>query len=1015
VKISLARVFGTLLSTALLTLLGWTAGSGQVLAQASGAEAETPAQPAPAAPLRLESVIVALQELGGGTEPSGALDRLATTLEQGGIKVVERVPLGDASVERGEGSESALRERARKSGADAVVLARIAQVGQSTNLDLRVLPASGGAALSRLSLPVEVSLKLDGALDSAAQEVLQALRMPAPSESAATEEPVKSLPPSLPEGAIRVLEVAVSGNRRIDADAIRAVAATREGGSFSRRQVAEDVKRIYELGFFRDVKVLADPLQDGVRIEFKVDENPIIRRVTLSGNENLDSDDIKEKLTLTVGSTIDYPLVIENRERIKAYYQTKGYYTAGAEYQVEPLEEGAVAVNYEVSEGEQLKLREIEFEGNSFMDDDELMDGFQTKTWGLFSFVTKFWDNSGMYAEPVFYQDLDKAQRKYQDQGFIRARMSDPEVTFDEDGLRVKVRVDEGPQFKVGEINVQGDDSMDSGELTKLVQLKQGEVFNRSMLSDDVERLRLHYADLGYFSAEVRPRTDVDPNNLTVNCVFEAEKGNLYFVDRIDVAGNTRTRDDVVRRELSLVEGELYSAEALRRSQARVRRLGFFEEVNIEPREVEGGKVAIDVDVVERPTGAFSFGAGFGSTDGFLLNGSIRQDNLFGKGYGLNLQADLGSRNQRASFRFTDPFLAGTPIALGTGYSFSGIEFEDFDQSVSALSLDFSYPLDEGETRVGTGYSFSDREIDGFNNNDAASLLQREEFGGKSTTSLIQFQGSRDTRDDPRNTKRGQTTGFTLEFAGLGGVNEFLRLEARTTRYMPMKLFGRDSVFVFNTRAGYALPFNSISDFDLDDCGLDCTNLQTSQRLALSNIDDDLELPLSERFILGGVGAFQVRGFETRSLGPRRTKLIPEVIDGRTFFRPVNRNIDGGPNRCIDGTDNCNDIDDEDIDDFEDLDLTEVVGGNKMFLANFELRVPISEDYGVTGIWFFDTGNAFAETESFNPAELRFGTGLGAEWLSPFGPLVVYLGVPLDRLEDEKAAVFEFSLGGSSF
>jgi outer membrane protein insertion porin family len=1000
VRIRLARVFGTLLTALLLTVAGSPAARAQ----------ET-------APQRLESVIVALQELGGAQAGgSAALDRLATTLEQGGIKVVERIPLGDASVERGEGSESALRERARNAGADAVVLARIAQVGQNTNLDLRVLPASGGAALSRLSLPVEVSLKLDGALDTAAQEVLQALRTPPAAEAPALGEAAQSLPPALPEGAVRVLEVAVSGNRRIDADAIRSVAGTREGAAFSRRQISEDVKRIYELGFFRDVQVLANPLNDGVRVEFSVAENPIIRRVTLAGNENLDGDDIKDKLTLTVGSTIDYPLVIENRERIKAYYQTKGYYTANAEYTVEPLEEGAVAVNYDVTEGEQLKLRSIDFEGNSFMDDDELMDGFQTKTWGLFSFVTKFWDNSGMYAEPVFYQDLDKAQRKYSDQGFIRARMSEPEVTFDEDGLRVKVRVDEGPQFKVGAINVLGDDSMDSAELTKLVQLKPGEVFNRSMLSDDVERLRLHYADLGYFSAEVRPRTDVDPNDLTVDCVFEAEKGELYFVDKIDVSGNTRTRDDVVRRELSLVEGELYSAEALRRSQARVRRLGFFEEVNIEPRQVSDGKVAIDVDVVERPTGAFSFGAGFGSTDGFLLNGSIRQDNLFGKGYGLNLQADLGSRNQRASFRFSDPFVFGTPAAFGTGYSFSGIEFEDFDQSVSALSLDVSYPLDEGETRIGTGYSFSDREIDGFNNNDAASLLQREEFGGKSTTSLIGFNGSRDTRDDPRNTKRGQNTGFSLEFAGLGGVNQFLRLEARTTQYMPFKLLGRDSVFVVNSRLGYALPFNNIGDFDIDDCvGVTCPQ-ELDQLRFLTNIDDDLELPLSERFILGGVGALQVRGFETRSLGPRRTKLIPvTTVDGITRFAPVNRRTDGNGSRCLDGTDNCNDIDDEDIDDFEDLDLTEVVGGNKMFLANLELRVPISEDFGVTGIWFFDTGNSFAETESFNPAELRFGTGFGAEWLSPFGPLVVYLGIPLDRLEDEKAAVFEFSLGGASF
>jgi len=989
------------------------------VAQEMPGAAQTPAVAMPGAPVETQAtsrapkrVIVALQELAAKSAQGVSLETLVSQLESNGFSVTEKIALGDQSIERGEGSESSLRERARKGGADGVILARVAPVNGSTAFEIRILPAEDGAALYRETLPVAEG-KLNEAIASAVQGAVAGLSTPTDSMPDTSFANLQA--PAA--GSARVLEVAVTGNRRIDADAIKSVAGTREGTVLTSAQVSEDIRRIYELGFFRDVQVRVDPKPQGVRVVLAVEENPIIRRVSLSGNDNLDSDDIKEKLTLTVGSTIDYPLVIENQQRIEAFYQSRGFYTAKAGYQVEKLEDGAVAVNYDVTEGEELRLREIEFEGNASKEDGELMKGFQTKPWGLFSFISSFWDNSGMYAEPVFYQDLDKAQRQYMDSGYIRARMSDPEVRFDEDGLYVKVRVDEGPQFKVGQIQVLGDDSIDREELASLVKLQQGDVFNRSMLTDDVERLRLRYADLGYYSAEVKPRTEVNPQTLTVDCVFEAAKGELYFVDRINVAGNTRTRDDVVRRELSLVEGELYSDAALKRSQARVQRLSLFEEVTIQPRQLEGDKVAIDVDVVERPTGSFSFGAGFGSVDGFLLNGSIRQDNLFGRAYGLNLQADLGSRNQRASFRFTNPAFRGTPASLSFGFQLTGIEFEDFDQEVKGLSFDVGYPLDEGETRVGSGYSFTDREINGFNNNDSASLLQREDFGGKSTTSLLSFNGSIDTRDDPRNARSGESSGVSMEFAGLGGVNQFLRLEARTTRYMPLSLFGRDSVFVFNSRLGYALPFNSVSDFDLPECIGDCSSF-TGQLRALSDIDDDLELPLSERFFLGGVGAFQVRGFETRSLGPRRTKLIASQQGDNILFTPVNRNPmsgDGQP-RCLSGgDDDCNDIDDEDINDFEDLDLTEVVGGNKMFLTNFELRVPLSEDFGVTGIWFFDAGQAYAETEGFNPADLRFGTGLGAEWLSPFGPLVVYLGIPLDRLEDEKSAVFEFSLGGSAF
>jgi outer membrane protein insertion porin family len=957
---------------------------------------------------------------GSGTDDSDRwLEAFAGALEAPGIEVVSRLAwAGDLLQGDADASEQALRERAERAGADRVVLLRVSQLGDQRSLDVSVLPRGTGPALARGSSTIDSESELLPTLRSAGRAARTVVLGPDQvSGSAALDAGLGAAAPAAPRGVLRVADVAVSGNRRIDADAVRAVARTRKSEPFSRDQLAKDVRRIYELGFFRDVQVLVDPAANGeIRVEFAVEENPIIRRVTLSGNDNIDGDEIKDKLTLTVGATIDYPMVLENQARIGAYYESKGYYLAKVVYQVESIGDAAVAVNYDVVEGERLRLRDVVFEGNESMPSDVLMQGFQTKPWGLMSFVTQYWDSSGLYAEPVFYQDLDKAQRKYMDAGFIRARLSDPQVDFDEDGIRVTVRVEEGPQFQVGEIQVVGDESMDQVQLASLVQLQPGEVFNRSMLTDDVERLRLHYADLGYYSAEVRPRTDVDPETLTVNCAFEAKRGELHFVDRIAVEGNTRTRDDVVRREMSLVEGSLYSAAALRRSQARIRRLGFFEEVNIEPRLIDGQRVAIDVDVVERPTGTFSFGAGFGSTDGFLLNGSISQDNLFGKGYGLNAQVDAGSRTQRGTLRFTNPFLRGTPTSLSTGFDFSSIEFNDFDRSIKSFGVDLSYPLDEVETRIGTGYSFSDQNIDGFEVNEGvASLLQRERFGGRSTTSALGLSGSRDTRDDIRFPRRGENSGVAFQLAGLGGINQFLRLEARTTRYMPMRFFGRDSTFVFNTRAGYALPLNSLSDFDLDDCGPLCA---TDRNLArLSDIDDDLELPISERFFLGGVGAFQVRGFESRSLGPRRSRIVPVAqASGGVLFRPINRNpVCDGPNRADLAEDECNDLDDEDIDDFEDLDLTDVVGGNKMFLANLELRVPISEDYGVTGIAFFDVGNAFGENESFNPADLRLGTGLGAEWMSPFGPLVVYLGVPLDPLEDEKATVFEFSLGGSSF
>ncbi len=1021
----------------LLLALGtlFVGGSAHSDAPGLGAPTELSMERDPSSPLAAHALLVVTDGL-HQSDPARADEvrsALVDALRSHAIGVVasdDSHPGPDAAVPEGE-----LLVRARERSADLLIVADLARLGTRASLELRVLPTSAepespSQSLLREVLPIDHPDQLESVLAEAAERAQQAVALwaasPATVEDSAqptlaAPDPALAAIPKVPDTpGNKVFEVSVSGNRRIDADAIRAVAATRTGAPYDRASVSADIRRIFELGFFRDVQAMASETDQGVRVEFAVDEHPIIRRVTISGNENMDGDDLTERMTIAVGATIDYPLVLENQRRIQSMYQARGYYTAKVAYDVSALDEHSVTVNYDVDEGELLRLREIRFIGNENMADADLMEGFQTKPWGPMSFITRFWDNSGMYAEPIFYQDLEKAQRKYLDSGYIRARIGEPEVQFDERGLRVNVPVEEGPRFRVGEIQVQGDDSMDSQKLWSLVQMQPGDVFSRARLSDDVERLRLHYADLGFFQADVKPRTKVDPDTLTVECTFETSKGELFFVDRIQVDGNTRTRDDVVRRELSVVEGELFSAAALRRSRARLRRLGFFEEVTVESRATGDDRVAVDIGVVERPTGSFTFGAGFGSADGFLLNAALRQDNLFGRAYGVNLQADLGTRNQRASLNFTNPFFRGTSASFSTGLNFSSVDFEDFEQTVSSFSLGFGYPLDEGETRLGTSYSFSDQDIDSDFDRGVASLLQREEFGGRSTTSSITFSGSRDTRDDPRFTRSGNTTGFSLEVAGLGGVNKFLRLEARTTRYMPFQVFGLDSTFIFNTRAAYAFPLNSISDFDLDDC----SNAQCLAALAsdgslraLSDIDDDLELPLSERFILGGVGSFQLRGYENRSVGPRRARLRPmRVAGGQTAFQAINRDpACNGPGRASLPDDACNDFDDSDPDDFEDLDLTDVIGGNKMFLANFEVRTPIAEDYGVTGILFFDMGNAFAEDESFNPADLRLGTGVGAEWLSPFGPIVVYLGIPLNRLEDEKASVFEFSLGGSSF
>ncbi len=985
--------------------------------------------PAPASAEPAARVAAIWSEL-GDREPSGkrADSRLAALVRElgavPGIEVVERGN-GAGLLVASDRERQAFRSLASEVGADWLVVASHTAVADRHSVDVEVLSADG-----RSILHAALEGRGTGGLASAVAEAARRAGAAIAASGAALAEPEAGLEASLlgvetDPGRKLVAEVRVEGNRRIEADAIRGVLATRAGEPLDSGRVAADVRRVYDLGFFRDVRVTAEDGPQGPIVVVRVQENPVIREVAITGNEGIDSEDIKEALTLSAGSTIDYPLLIENQQRIEALYQAKGYHLAKASYSVEPLAENAVSVNFEVVEGDKLRLVEVDFVGNEHFSDGQLLKGLETKPWRWYSPVSHFWDKSGLYADPLFGQDLNAVQRKYMDAGYIRVRLGEPEVTTDEDGLRVRVSVEEGARYRVGALEVAGDDSVDTDELRSLVGLQEGDVFSRSGLSADVDRLQGHYADRGYYFAKVTPRTRVNAESLTVDCVFEVEKGELVFIDRIEVAGNQRTRDDVVRRELSFVEGGLYSRLAVERSRARVQRLGFFEEVTIEPKpRDEAGRLGLGVNVVERPTGSFSFGAGFGSTDGFLINGAIRQDNLLGRGWGLSASLDLGSQAQAGYFRFFNPYLWGSLFSGSTTLSMTDRQYTDFDQKVQGLDFTLGYPLDEGETKAFSSYQFSNREIDNFES-QAASLIQREAYQEQTTTSLISLSARRDTRDDIRFPRSGQITGAAIEWAGLGGWSNFVRAEARTTHWFPLqKWIGWDWTFMANTRVGWAVPMNSIGDFDLPGCSSadpgggqqPCTSflaIPGVDAAGLADIDDELELPLSERYFLGGIGAFPVRGFKARSLGPRRGIIQPTTFNnGEVAFNPAGVVSGGG---CNFGPGECNDLDDEDVSDFENLELTDVIGGNKMALVNFELQFPISEEFGLTGILFFDMGNAFAENDSINPADLRLGTGAGAQWFSPFGPIVVYLGFPLDRLEDEDASVFEFSFGGSPY
>ena len=834
-----------------------------------------------------------------------------------------------------------------------------------------------------------------------------------------------------------VSQIRVRGNRRIESDAILARIDTRTGASIRPGQIASDVQEVFALGFFSNVEVYTDKGPDGIILIFQVEENPVIRQISISGNDELESEQIRDALTLTTGSTLDYPLLHENTQRIEALYRSEGFYLARVGFEIEPLREGSIAINFDVEEKEKLHLEDIIFEGNAAFTADELTEDFETSTWiPVWSYLTSWFTKAGTYSEPIFLRDLQLVEKIYTDNGYLQVEVGEPQVDPKEEGLFVRVRVKEGEQFKVGGLSVTGDATVDLEALRKKLQLEEGAIFNRSFLTTDVEGLERFYTDRGFYFARVTPATSLDDESLTVDVDFQVRKGPLYFIRHVEIAGNTRTIDPVIRREMRMVEGQLYSARAIQLSQGRVRRLGFFDDVSFEPKPTEDpAQLDLEVGVVERPTGAFSLGAGFSSQDRFVFSASLNNTNTLGRGYNLNFTAEYGGRTQRFFLSATDPYFLGTTFSLGLTGSITTIRFQDFEQDQTSIDVTLGHSLREDNTARGfVYYNWAQRRIEQDSNFQASAPLFRETLQRNESSSSLGVAFRSDTRNDRFAPTSGTTYGASLEYAGLGGFANFLRAEGQFSYYLEAPSWMPDrSTFVWKSQIGYVVPFNSITDYDLAlPDQTPCSDPSRCVNVAeLDQIDDDVELPLSERYFLGGpTGNFQLRGYRARTVGPRRPQLRRNgAFANGPLFSPVGTRLEVDQARgrivavCDDnpgsgnlGNENgdCNSLGDKDIGDFDDLRETDVIGGNSFITNNVEYRFPIFQELGLMGILFFDSGNAFYEGENlFDATEWRYGYGAGVLWFSPFGPLQIVFGFPIDPLEvDRSPMVFEFSVGG---
>jgi outer membrane protein insertion porin family len=626
-------------------------------------------------------------------------------------------------------------------------------------------------------------------------------------------------------------KIMILGNVKVEEAVIRGAIKSREGGPFSIEKVREDLRSIFDLGYFTDVQVDIKPTPQGKEVIFIVVEKPSIKEILVKGNKKVKLDDIKEKMSLKPRSILNLDKVKEDSEQIRRLYFSKGYYGVKVEYKVDYLETNEAVVTFTISEGPKGHIQKIVFKGNKHIKSSDLKKVMATKRKNIFSIITK----TGTLDEDVLKNDVQLLTAYYFDHGFLDAKISEPKVHLSNPiEIQIEIGITEGPQYHLGDIDFKGDLLTTREALFKVLRIKRGDVYSNTAIRIEVNALTEKFANKGYAYVEVNPQTSLDNKNLLVHLTFEIEKKKIVYYEKIQVAGNTKTRDKVIRRELRVAEGELYSATDMNSSRDRLKRTGFFKEVDLTTsRGSTEDKINLDVKVEEAPSGAISFGAGYSTLEGVVGTASISDRNLFGLGYAGALKFSLGFQSEDFRLSLTDPYFLGYPVAAGFDVYHEQVGyFTTYSWKITGEDIRFGKQLTD-KLRVDVMYKLE--SIDVYNVIPGETSVYILDQQGKRTTSAIAITPSIDTRDDYYHPRRGNRTSILIEDAGgiLGADNYFVKVLASTSWFFP-------------------LPWNTT------------LNLR-GQAGGIWGYGGKL-VPIYEKFFVGGIDT--IRGFEYGMAGP---------------------------------------------------------------------------------------------------------------------------------------------------
>ena len=635
--------------------------------------------------------------------------------------------------------------------------------------------------------------------------------------------------------------VLVEGNERIEADTVRSYVSVGPGDEFDADAVNESLKALFESGLFADVAIR----REGNALIVSVVENPIINRVVFEGNDAIDDDELGAEIQLQPRVVYTRPRVQADLQRLTEIYRRSGRFAATIEPKVVQLPQNRVDLVFEVNEGPVTEVLRINFVGNTHFSDSALRDVIQTVESAWYRFAT----SADTYDPDRLTFDGELLRRFYLANGYVDFRVISAvaELTPDRSDFIVTFSIEEGERYRVAALDIDSRlRDLTPEDLLPVVEIEEGDWYDAEQVEETLVALTEVIGSRGYAFVDVQPRVDRDREATTVDVTFEIDEGPRVYVERIDIVGNTRTLDEVIRREFRLVEGDAFSTALIRRSRQRIMNLGYFSKVDIGTSEGSApDRSIVTVEVTEVPTGELSFGAGVSSADGLLGDIAIRERNLLGRGQDLRLALTISARRQEVDLSFTEPYFLERDVAAGFDLFQRTIDLQDessFDRETVGFTVRVGYPLSE-HFRHSVSYTLKNDDVGSVAADTSQYIADQE---GETTTSAVAHTLSYDIRDNRIDPTDGFFVRFGQELAGLGGDSRYLK---HTLTYGHFYSIAEAWVLSGIARAGH-----------------------------IAGIDDDVGIV--DRFFLGGR---RLRGFEPSGVGPRDART-DDALGGNLFY-----------------------------------------------------------------------------------------------------------------------------------